>query len=116
MSKYCSTSKRDIHVRIKLNGSVEKREFFHWVVGGLDRDWPWCPKSLKLTSSVAEPYYCTVCQGIEWRNPNLREPAIKAIAAQINSYPGLPGHLKIKFRHFAEAPSCCKDVRVGGMV
>ena len=102
----------DMHIKLKLTGSVDKRRLFDFICGRLDSDYP------QADGSVAEhrtydPKECQVCGGWTWRMATISAGELRRLATQINEYPGLRGHLKLKIKYF-ERPDKCRNSIVAG--
>lgn len=96
---------RTVHLRLKVNGSVEKRAFLHYVATKLDSDWPFPLEGIgKHGADAAE--HCTACGGWEYRAPSMPAEAIRSLAKQVNACKEVPGHVKLKVKRYERAGVC----------
>lgn len=93
----------DIHFRVKVNGSREKLNFFHYVMGRLDPDYPLAPPQLRR--SDAPTPICPKCRGFIWYSPTLEREDIEKLARQINAS-NMAGHIKLKIRGWRTPREC----------
>jgi len=99
--------RQDLHIRLKLNGSREKREFFHYCLGKMDMDYPHPPDCLlKLRAHRKPAPLCGTCGGGIWERSVFDEKQIRALSRQINDMAELPGHLKLRVKRWELASKC----------
>jgi len=99
-----STTNNEVHIKLKISGNEEKITLFHWILGDLDRDWPWNPKAnghLKI---------CPDCEGGIYINPYFAAEDVKALAKQLNDTGLVNGNLKVKIKRYCKG-SICKETK-----
>lgn len=96
----------NIHVRFKTNGSQHKRDLFDYLLSRMDCDYPFAIPEISKHRPELAPEECGVCGGYLWKMPVLDRAEVEALAAQVNSYSKVPGHLKLKVKHFGSEDEC----------
>lgn len=97
-----------VHIRLKLNGSEEKRELFDYIMGRLDLDYPFAPECLIRASEGhrKELPVCPTCGGKTWKRPIWGQDSLKRLAQQINDCKELPGGLGLKIKRWELETKC----------
>jgi hypothetical protein len=90
----------EVHVKLKMSGSNDKQALLHFILGDMDRDWPWNPKPNGHTT------ICGDCGGGIYQNPYFEAQDIKALGKQINDTNIIPGNLKVKIKRFCKGTIC----------
>lgn len=98
-----SQTQGTFHIKFKISGSKEKIDFFHWLIGDMDADWP-----LKDTSQLR---LCKVCGGMEYVNPTFGVKQLRQFVEQIHSNTKLQGVLRLKIKTFKNAEKCLKTYK-----
>lgn len=95
----------NVHIRVKVNGASQKCDFFDWLLGELDSDWPGALPTQRRTG--APPFEdCPKCNGGIYKQPTFSADEIRGVAAQIHATRELPGNLKIKIKSLIKESVC----------
>ena len=63
------------HVKIRIKGKKHNLDFFNYILGRLDSDWPWRQPSKQTV--------CPKCGGVVWKNPLVPEAYLRGAANQL---------------------------------
>lgn len=107
VDQYSYTPRWDMHIQLKMNGAMEKRRLFDFIVGRMDSDYPQADGSVAAHRSYT-PRECAVCGGWQWRMATLSAAELRRLASQINEWKGLKGHLKLKIKHLEPSRKCAE--------
>jgi hypothetical protein len=88
---------KNIHLMLRQSGSIEKIEFYNFLMEKLDKDWPFKQFESKL---------CHVCGGGIWFSPRFNIDQLKLLARQVNELATLRGHFKIKIHCWGKDSKC----------
>lgn len=105
MSTYYNTT---CHLRLKMNGNVQKIEAFNYIAGLLDADFPYAPHAIRRVrpAELMSVNPCGKCGGRLWTQPSYGVTELLALATQIAKTDLLPGFLKLKVKSRVDARKC----------
>ena len=86
-----------VHVKLKVNGSPEKKELFYKALMEIDTDWPYAG----YTGQRVKTYECLKCGGKVYNNPKLSAGDIKRLGKQFG--------VNVTIRHYALVYKCEDD-------
>jgi len=84
-----------VHIRLQPKGNAKAIDFFHYVMGAIDADWPFKNHEPEPTS----PPVCKKCGGFIYLQPTMEVKDVKAVAK-------LCGVGKVKIKYWGEGSKC----------
>lgn len=96
------------HIKVRVNGSPEKRAAFNYIAGRRDPDWPWAPQVIRKdrVGGDSPATRCGKCGGYVYRQALLNPDEIRRLANQVAGCKDIPGALKVKVKGFHRASDC----------
>lgn len=99
-------SSSHVHLRLKTHGNQLKREFFNFLCGWIDSDWPQAPEELQRYSRHSR--FCTKCGGDIWANPAFDLVDLAHLADQVDQTDQLPGKFGVKVKALLTQQQCAE--------
>lgn len=98
-----------IHIKIRTKGSSRKKlEFFNWLIGQFDPDYPFVRECHRNPNNDLYTQYCTECGGSIWKNPAITIEELLRLVVQINSMKTIPGDLKYSITQYGTETRCAE--------